>query len=84
MTNADIVLDSADRIDDRTSHAIVAAQLRGESRAPGRRPREMVRAIAVELERLGLRPNIPELARRYNAGQTRLPAWLADRDRTTT
>ena len=84
MTNANIVLDSAERIDERTSHAIAAAQLRGEARAPGGRPREMVRGIAVELERLGLRPNVPELARRYNAGRTRLPAWLADRDRTTT
>lgn len=65
MAYENIVLDGADNIDTRTSHAIAAAQMRGEARAPRRNPREVVRAIAEELRRLGLRPNLQELARRY-------------------
>lgn len=77
MTTGSIVLENAARIDERTSHAIAAAQLKGEARSRGRRPREVVRSVARELEHLGLRPNLPELARRYRAGETRLPDWLA-------
>ncbi|MBM6402360.1 hypothetical protein [Phycicoccus sonneratiae] len=77
MTSGSIVLESTDRVDDRT-HAIAAAQLRGEARAAGRRPRELVRAIASELEHLGMRPNLPELTRRYRAGESRLPQHLAE------
>ncbi|MGG5261090.1 hypothetical protein [Phycicoccus avicenniae] len=76
MTTGSIVLESDEQIDDRTSHAIVAAQLRGEARAKGRDRRSMVRAIAAELQGLGLRPNHPELARRYDVGETKLPTWL--------
>lgn len=74
MTNRSIVLENS--IDSRTSHAIAAAQLRGETRASGRGPRAMVRAIAAELKGLGLRPDPEEIARRYQVGETRLPAWL--------
>lgn len=80
MTNGSIVMESDDRIDTRTSHAIAAAQLRGEARVAGRGPRTVVRAIAVELEALGLRPNLSELARRYQAGETELPIWMRERD----
>ena len=80
MTTGSIVREKAERIDGRTSHALAAAQLEGEARAKGRRPREVVRSVAAEIEHLGLRPNLPELVRRYRAGETRLPTWLARRD----
>lgn len=80
MTNGSIVLESDEQIDSRTSHAIVAAQLRGESRVAGRSPRAVVHAIAEELQGLGLRPNLRELARRYQAGETKLPTWMRERD----
>lgn len=67
MTFENIVLERGEEIDTRTSHAIAAAQMRGEARAPGRNPRQVVPAIAKELSRLGLRPNLRELARRYGA-----------------
>lgn len=70
MTYENIVLDSRDRIDSSTSHAIAAAQLRGEARAPGRNPLQVVRAIAAELKGLGLRPNLRELARRYDVDES--------------
>lgn len=76
MTYENIVLDSGDQIDTRTSHAIAAAQLRGEARVPGRHPRQVVRAIAAELKELGLRPNLRELARRYEAGESTPSPWL--------
>ncbi len=82
MTTGSIVLDHPDDIDENTSHALAAAQLKGESRASGRHPKQVVRSIATEIERLGLRPNLPELVRRYRAGEARLPRWLADPDRT--
>lgn len=76
MTTGSIVLESTEQIDERTSHAIAAAQLRGEARASRRDRRSIVRAIAAELEDLGLRPNHRELARRYQVGETRLPTWV--------
>lgn len=84
MSTGSIVLDRMDRFDMDTAHAIAAAQLRGEARARGRRPREVVRSIATELEHLGLRPNVPELAARYRANETRLPSWLNRKGRADT
>jgi hypothetical protein len=78
MTYENIVLESADQIDSRTSHEIAAAQLRGEARVPGRNPRQVVRAIAAELHGLGLRPNLRELARRYEAGGSTPSTWLRE------
>lgn len=84
MTTGSIVLESPEQIDERTSHAIAAAQLRGEAQASRRDRRSMVRAIASELEDLGLRPNHPELARRYQVGRTRLPSWVREDGATAT
>lgn len=78
MTYENIVLDGADRIDSSTSHAIAAAQMRGEARVPGRNPLRVIRAIAVELKALGLRPNLRELARRYGVGESTPSAWLRE------
>jgi hypothetical protein len=78
MTTGSIVLESPEQIDERTSHAIAAAQLRGEARASRRDRRSVVRAIATELEDIGLRPNHPELARRYQVGETTLPSWVRE------
>lgn len=75
MTYENIVLESGDQIDSRTSHAIAAAQLRGEARARGRNPLQVVRAIAVELKGLGLRPNLRELSRRYDVGESTPFTW---------
>ena len=75
MTYESIVLESAEEIDSPTSHAIAAAQMRGEARVPGRNPREVVRAIAQELTGLGLRPNLRELARRYQVQAPKVSTW---------
>ena len=80
MTYESIVHESADQIDSRTSHAIAAAQLRGEARVPGRKPLQVVRAIAIELKSLGLRPNLRELARRYQVGESTPSTWLREGD----
>lgn len=84
MTYESIVLETADQIDHRTSHAIAAAQLRGEARVPGRNPREVVRAIATELTGLGLRPNVRELARRYQVEPARSSSWRREDGSATT
>jgi hypothetical protein len=68
------------RIDERTSHAIAAAQLRGEARATGLSTRLVVWSVADELAGLGLEPDVDELARRYNAGDTRVPSWMRERE----
>lgn len=68
-----------ERVDHRTSHAIAAAQLRGEAKAAGRSTRIVVRSVATELACLGLEPDVDELARRYNAGDTRVPSWMLER-----
>ena len=69
-----------ERIDERTSHAIAAAQLRGEARAEGLSTRLVVWSVADELSRIGLEPDVDELARRYNAGETRVPSWMRERE----
>ena len=69
-----------ERIDERTSHAIAAAQLRGEARAEGLSTRLVVWSVADELSRIGLVPDVDELARRYNAGETRVPSWMRERE----
>lgn len=61
-----------------TAHAVVAAQLRGESRAREDRPDVVVAAIAREIESLGLVPDQDELRRRY-AAPSGLPEALATR-----
>ncbi len=68
------------RIDDHTSHAIAAAQLRGEAKAEGLSTRLVVWSVAEELEGLGLEPDIREISRRYNAGETRIPSWMRQRE----
>jgi len=76
MSTGSIVQESADEIDTDTSHAIAAAQLRGESRVESAEPRVVVRAIAEELEGIGLHPDVPELERRYEAGDPELPSFM--------
>lgn len=84
MTFESIVLESAEHIDTPTSHAIAAAQMRGEARAPGRNPRDVVQAVAQELTGLGLRPNVRELARRYQMQQgPRTSTWQREDGVTT-
>lgn len=78
MTYENIVLDSGDQIDTRTSHEIAAAQMRGEARVPGKNSAQVVRAIAAELKGLGLRPNLRELARRYGVGHSGSPTGLGE------
>lgn len=78
MTYENIVLDSGDQIDTRTSHEIAAAQMRGEARVPGKDSGQVVRAIAAELKGLGLRPNLRELARRYGMGDPGASALLRE------
>lgn len=79
MSNESIVMETGEQIDAPTSHAIAAAQLRAEARTVGKGPQTIVRAIAAELEGLGLRPNLRELARRYRAGETKFPTWMRER-----
>ncbi len=79
MSTGSLVKDD-ERIDDRTSHAIAAAQLRGEAKAEGLSTRLVVRSIADEIADLGLEPDVRELARRYNAGETKIPSWMRERE----
>ena len=69
MTYENIVLDSGDQIDTRTSHEIAAAQMRGEARVPGKNSAQVVRAIAAELKGLG---------RRYGVGHSGSPTGLGE------
>jgi hypothetical protein len=66
------------RLGPDTAHAVVAAQLRGESRCRDAGPSDVVAAVAREIERLGLEPDRDELGQRY--GQpSGLPEVLASR-----
>jgi hypothetical protein len=78
MSTGSMVKDDA-RIDEDTAHAIAAAQLRGEAKASGLDTRLVVWSVADELSHLGLEPDVDELARRYNAGETRIPSWMRQR-----
>ena len=71
---------SGERIDDHASHAIAAAQLRGEAKAAGLRTQLVVWSVAEELAGLGFEPDLDELSRRYNAGETRVPSWMRERE----
>lgn len=79
MSSGLVVKQSAQQIDERTSHAIVAAQLRGEAREEAVDPRSTVRAVAKELEAIDLDPDLDELGRRYRASETTIPTWLRER-----
>lgn len=79
MSTGSMVKDDK-RIDDRTSHAIAAAQLRGEAKAAGLSTRLVVWSVADELAGLGLEPDVSELTRRYHAGETRIPSWMRQRE----
>lgn len=79
MNTGSVVKDEA-RVDERTSHEIAAAQLRGEAKAAGLGNRLVVWSVAEELADLGLEPDVQELARRYNAGETRIPSWMRQRE----
>lgn len=78
MNTGSVVKDER-RADGRTSHAIVAAQLRGEAKAAGLSTRLVVWSIAHELEDLGLEPDVDELSRRYNAGEPTIASWMRQR-----
>jgi hypothetical protein len=56
---------SEGELSDEKRHEVVAAQLRGEAKAPGQGAEAVVAAVAEELEGIGLEPNPAELHRRY-------------------
>jgi len=66
MSHGSVVqLEPQDRLSPHTSHALVAAQLRGESRCRDSGPEAVVDAVAEEIEQLGLVPDREELNHRY-------------------
>jgi hypothetical protein len=65
--------DGAAELDDKTRHAVVAAQLRGEAKAEGQGPEAVMAAVAEELEELGLKPDEGELHRRYEESEVEVP-----------
>ena len=56
---------SEGELTDEQRHEVVAAQLRGETKAAGEGPDAVVAAVAAELEEIGLQPDASELHRRY-------------------
>ncbi|MEO5983337.1 MAG: hypothetical protein ABIQ13_13585 [Pedococcus sp.] len=66
-------------IDERTAHAVVAAQVRGENKVDAEDADAVVHSIATELEQIGLDPDVGELERRYHGGDTRVPESLRQR-----
>lgn len=67
MSHGNVIrLSPGERVDDPTSHAIVAAQLRGEaSTDDDASPADVIDAVACAIEDLGLEPDRSELGRRY-------------------
>ena len=70
---------SEGELTDEQRHEVVAAQLRGESKAAGQGAEAVVAAVAAELEDLGLEPDPSELHRRYEEIDPEIPA-LTDAD----
>ena len=66
-------------LDERTRHEIVAAQLRGEEKASGQAPAEVIESVAQELRAIGVEPDQDQLQRRYAAIDPDLPV-LGDSD----
>lgn len=67
MSHGNVIrMSPGQRVDDPTSHAIVAAQLRGEaSTDDDASPAAVIDAVARAIEDLGLEPDRSELRRRY-------------------
>ena len=83
MSHGSVVqIEPGHQVGDRTSHEIVAAQLRGETKAPHNDPRSLVGSIAREMELMGLVPDVDELRRRYGR-PTGVPPTVAARRRAT-
>jgi hypothetical protein len=79
MSHGNVVqVDPGNHLGERTSHEVVAAQLRGEAKTPEESPRAVVRYVAREIEELGLVPDVEELGRRY-AGPADVPVSLMER-----
>ena len=78
MSSGNVVqLERNHRLGADTAHAVVAAQLRGESRSRDAAPEAVVAAVAREIEDLGLEADRAELAERY--GQpTGVPEGIAE------
>lgn len=72
-----VMLKPNHRLAPDTARAVVAAQLRGESRTRDEGPDAVVAAIAQEIEGLGLVADQDELGRRY-AVPAALPRVLAN------
>ena len=67
-----VVTESSRSAADLPPRAVVAAQLRGESKTRRAGPRAMMKAVAEELRALGLEPKMDELGRRYRGGPSRV------------
>ncbi|MEO6413689.1 MAG: hypothetical protein ABIO48_13970 [Pedococcus sp.] len=74
-----VQIEPGHRVGDRTSHEIVAAQLRGEAKAQDTDTRSVVAAVAREIDHLGLVPDVAELERRYGQPSVVAPAIAAMR-----
>lgn len=64
---------SEGELTDEQRHEVVAAQLRGETKAAGQGSEAVVAAVAAELEDLGLEPDPSELHRRYEEIDPEIP-----------
>lgn len=75
MSNGTVVkLAPEETLDGTTSHAVVAAQLRGEARAQDEDDTTALDAVVHEIENLGLVADRPELRRRYDTAIRTAPA----------
>jgi hypothetical protein len=73
-----VKLEPHHRLGSESAHAVVAAQLRGESKAQDEEPGAVVAAVAREIEDLGLEPDRDELRDRYDV-PAELPEGFTDR-----
>ena len=79
MSEGNVVqLERNHRLGQDAAHAVVAAQLRGESRTRDASPEAVVAAVAQEIEDLGLEADRAELVQRYGQPDG-VPEGIAER-----